>query len=87
MAKKNNKKSLSINIVNCDRCTASSSININIASQKCETCNKHFCIKCYVIHDKFNECFCEVQQECYICKGLRSFYDYGVKKFICFYHI
>lgn len=53
---------------------------------KCDTCQKYFCQKCYKIHDKHNECFCEHKDECYICGG-KGFYDYGLKKPICWGHI
>lgn len=70
----------------CLRCEKTYNSNQNEGTTMCDTCQKYFCQKCYKIHDKHNECFCEYLDECYIC-GDKGFYDYGLKKPICWGHI
>ena len=73
------------NIV-CHRCQLSKRDDINKKKStcQCELCQKFFCDNCYYLHDKFTECFCEYRDKCYICANSPAFYDYGIKKAVCF---
>lgn len=70
--------------MSCLRCQAQEIITKS--NRTCQTCRKKFCSKCYKIHDKYNECFCEHQDKCYICGG-KGFYDYSIKKPVCWGHM
>jgi hypothetical protein len=66
--------------MNCQRCGKTYHII-------CYVCTYHLCKKCIKFHDQYQECFIEKQiKKCYLCDN-DGYYDYGVKKFICPYHI
>ena len=69
----------------CYRCVITSKLITNPCINFCETCKRSFCKKCYIIHDKHDECFCEHKNECYICKE-PGFYDYSIMKPVCWGH-
>lgn len=70
----------------CFRCEKASELNQRDGTHTCDACRRHFCSKCYKIHNKYDECFCEHKDKCYVC-GEDGFYDYGIKKTICWAHI
>ena len=66
--------------MDCTRCNKKIGI-------KCDTCPDYLCKKCVKIHIKHQECFIQLQSKtCYLC-DIQGYYDYGIKKFICVYHI
>lgn len=66
--------------MNCTRCKKK-------IGKKCDICPDYLCGKCIIIHNKHQECFIERQTKtCYLC-DIEGAYDYGVRKFICDYHI
>lgn len=71
--------------MNCTRCKKK-------VGKKCEICPDYLCNKCSKIHTKYQECFIEKQSKpCYFClregDNNEGQYDYGIKRFICVYHI
>lgn len=66
--------------MNCTRCKKK-------MGKKCDICIDYLCTKCDKIHTKHQECFIQLQSKsCYLCHR-EGTYDYGVRKFICGYHI
>lgn len=85
MSNKNKSTKVQNSCLDCYRCNVYNEQSQK-SSIKCETCLRHFCAKCHVIHDKHNECFCECETKCYIC-GFDGFYDYTISKPVCSGHI
>jgi len=54
---------------------------------KCEICPDYLCKSCNKLHTKYQECFIQKQtKKCSLCDN-EGWYDYGIHKFICVYHI
>ena len=70
--------------VDCHRCQLSGTKNIKKSTSQCELCQRFFCDSCYCLHDKFTECFCEHRDKCYIFAESPAFYDYGIKRVLCY---
>ncbi len=51
-------------------------------TEKCNTCLRFYCRQCYKIHDKHNECFCEIKTECFSCRE-KGVYDWTLHKVYC----
>ena len=53
-----------------------------VGTERCDTCLRFYCKPCYKHHDKYNECFCEINTECHTC-GEKGSYDYGLHNVYC----
>ena len=75
----------------CIRCIKNHNTNVQKGDIQCDICKRSFCKPCLKDHDKYNECYFDNDKyddnECYICGLKPAFYDYGIHKTICVYHI